>query len=99
MTEGTEPSVTISAEKTKAWIRKNYKVVIQSVFISTAIVLSYVIGRVAMGYEIIAIKDFCEEATGMKRITINESTYTITINPPPKFLSNGSEVQGIIGNR
>lgn len=98
MNEGTEPSVTISAEKTKAWIRENYKVIIQTVFISVAIVLSYVIGRIAMAYEIATIKDFCKEAIGMKLISINESTYTITVNPPPRFSDNGSVAQGIMGN-
>lgn len=103
MNEKTEPSVKIEVSKNTSeslkWIKENYKVVIQTVFISVAIVLSYVIGRVAMGYEIIAIKDFCQEAVGMKRISINESTYTITVNPPPQFLINGSEAQGIMGNR
>lgn len=79
------------------WARENYKVVIQTVFISVAIVLSYVIGRFAMGYEITTVKDFCASAIGMGRIRINESTGTIVVNPPPAFRVNDSAVQGIMG--
>jgi regulatory protein YycH of two-component signal transduction system YycFG len=97
MNEKTESGTTINVDKSVVWIKENYKVVIQTVFICTAIVLSYVIGRFAMGYEITTIKDFCEQAVGMRKLSINESTYTITVNPPPKLAVNGSELTGIFG--